>query len=514
MKDKRSTKENKLFRRSIIVELIQSVFIFALTLVLLQIIAELINQAVFADTRKTVLLSGVTIIILICSLPFIYGMNKWAEKIRYTTIQRYRDSLYPHIITGALLVSSEGDLSVKLNRDVDTITSYMFTILPGSISAVIILLIVSVMSFLMNPLISILFVGISLLQIIPTLFYEKWARKVYNEVHMDEEAYKSWMVEGFRGMQTLKVYRREGWFIKHFSSLNRKVFLSGIRAEKIGTWETVIQEIIGAFITYGNYLVVGSFAFMGKIELQNIPLLILLGEYVFSSVSSLYEMRVAHFEYREAFERLIFTEKEPTHTNAPDALIEARHIRKNFGDKIVLNDVSLQVSQFSRFLFVGDNGSGKSTLFNILSSYSSADDGTVSQKKDLRLPYVAQEDAELPFGVMEVADALIKQTTMQREAFLMNIAGFGLEKDILDQPIANLSEGERKKVFLSFALAEDTDLMILDEPTNHLDLDGADYLLRFLRQYRGALLVSSHDDRIQELEWDHVYSLCGCRINA
>ena len=115
---------------------------------------------------------------------------------------------------------------------------------------------------------------------------------------------------------------------------------------------------------------------------------------------------------------------------------------------------------------------------------------------------------------MEVADALIKQTTMQREAFLMNIAGFGLEKDILDQPIANLSEGERKKVFLSFALAEDTDLMILDEPTNHLDLDGADYLLRFLRQYRGALLVSSHDDRIQELEWDHVYSLCGCRINA
>ena len=256
MKDKRSTKENKLFRRSIIVELIQSVFIFALTLVLSQIIAELINQAVFADTRKTVLLSGVTIIILICSLPFIYGMNKWAEKIRYTTIQRYRDSLYPHIITGALLVSSEGDLSVKLNRDVDTITSYMFTILPGSISAVIILLIVSVMSFLMNPLISILFVGISLLQIIPTLFYEKWARKVYNEVHMDEEAYKSWMVEGFRGMQTLKVYRREGWFIKHFSSLNRKVFLSGIRAEKIGTWETVIQEIIGAFITYGNYLVV------------------------------------------------------------------------------------------------------------------------------------------------------------------------------------------------------------------------------------------------------------------
>ena len=68
MKDKRSTKENKLFRRSIIVELIQSVFIFALTLVLSQIIAELINQAVLADTRKTVLLSGVTIIILICDL--------------------------------------------------------------------------------------------------------------------------------------------------------------------------------------------------------------------------------------------------------------------------------------------------------------------------------------------------------------------------------------------------------------------------------------------------------------
>lgn len=513
MKASHSQKGKSLFGHSIVIELIRSAFVFLLTLALSYIIAELINQAVLADTQRTLLLAGITIIALAVSLPLLYVLNKTVEKIRYNTVQQYRDSLYPHFITGALPVLSEGDLSVKLNRDVDTITSYLFTVLPGSISAVIILLIVSVMTFLINPLIAILFVGISLLQLIPTLFYEKWARKAYKAVHTDEEAYKSWLVEGYRGLQTLKAYGQEAWFIKRFSVLNRRAFLSGIRAERVGTWETVIQEFIGVFITYGNYLIVGSFAFMGKIELQIIPILILLGEYIFSSVSGLYELRVTGFEYKEASERLMPTQKGRSYTNSPDIILEARHIQKIYDGKTVINDVSLQVNRSSRFLFVGDNGSGKSTLFNILSSCSFADEGTVLQKRDLSLSYVAQEDAAPPFTVTEIADAVIKQERISKEEFLQNVNGFGLEKGILDRSIANLSEGERKKVFLCFALAKHTELLILDEPTNHLDVDGVDYLLSFLRQYHGALLISSHDSRIKKLKWERVYRIDGGQLN-
>ena len=502
-----SIEKKSLFKRSIVAELLRSAYVFLLTLALSYIIAELINQAVLADTKRTFLLAGITIIVLVVSLPVLYGLNKAVEKIRYNTVQQYRDSLYPHFITGALPVVSEGDLSVKLNRDVDTITNYLFTVLPGTISAVIILLIVSLMTFLIDPLIAILFVGISLLQIVPTLFYEKWARKAYKAVHTDEEAYKSWLVEGYRGLQTLKAYGQEVWFIKRFSVLNRRVFLSGIRAERVGTWETVIQEFIGVFITYGNYLIVGSLAFIGKIELQVIPILILLGEYIFSSVSSLYKLRVTGFEYKEAFERLMPTKKERIHTNSQDILLEARHILKTFDGKTVINDVSLQVTPSSRFLFVGDNGSGKSTLFNILCSYSFADKGTVLQKKGLSLSYVAQEDASLPFIVTEIADALIKQEIICKEIFLKNVNGFGLGKEILGQSIADLSEGERKKVFLCFALAKHAELLFLDEPTNHLDGDGVDYLLSFLRQCHGALLISSHDSRIKELKWERVYCI-------
>lgn len=514
MKSNHILKENCLFRRPIIAELVRSVFVFLVTLALSQLIAELINKAVLADTSAAFMLSGITMAVLLCSLPFIFAMNKRVQKERYDTTQQYRDSLYSNIITGALPVSSEGDLSVKLGRDVNTVTDYLFTVLPDSISAIIILFAVSVICFLIDPLIAVIFIGISLLQIVPTLFYENWARKAYKEVHEDEETYKSWLVEGFRGMQTLKAYGKESWFIRRFSLLNRQVLLSGIRAERVVTWETVIQETIGIFITYGNYLIVGSFAFIGKIELQDIPILIILGEYIFSSVSSLYEMRVARFEYKEASERLIFAEKERSYTDAPDIIAQMQHVSKSFDGKAVLKDVSLQIKRSSHFLFLGDNGSGKSTLFNILGYYYSADKGIVLQKKGLRLTYVAQEDAALPFTVTEMADALIRQGIINKEAFLSNVAGFGLEKEALGQPIASLSEGQRKKVFLCFALAKDTELLILDEPTNHLDLAGVDYLLSVLRRYDGALLLSGHDSRIHELKWDRVYSLCGGQIDA
>ena len=506
--------EKNLFAPSIVAELIRDLFVFLLTIGIARIFSELINQAVSADIEKTFLLAGITVVILIISFPALFFINKWVEKKQYTTKQQYRESLYPHIITGGLPIATEGELAVKLNRDVDMVTSYLFTTLPRGISAVFVLIAVFVMACLYNPLIAMLFVAISLLQIIPTLFYENWARKAYKEVRADEEAYKSWLVEGFKGLQTIKAYERESWFVKRFSFLNRQVFLSGIKAEKVSTWETVIKETIGVFITYGNYLIVGIFAFMQKIDFQAIPLLIVFGEYIFSSVASLYEMRVTHIEYKEAYERLIIEEKEHSFTDNENTLLEARHIVKTFEEKKVLEDVSLSVDKSTRSLFMGDNGSGKTTLFSILSSFSFADEGVVLRKRDLRMSYVSQEEATLPCTVMEVSKALIRQGTIGESGFLEHLNGFGLGTEILEHAFTELSEGQKKKVFLSFALARDAELLILDEPTNHLDLDSIDYLLKLLIGFQGALMVSSHDSRIKNMEWDRVYTVNGGKVYA
>ena len=508
------TKDRKLFMSSIVAELIRNLFVFLFTIGIARIFSELINQAVGADIKKTLWLAGITVIILAISFPVIYIINKWVEKKQYITKQQYRESLYPHIIKGGLPVATEGELAVKLNRDVDMVTSYLFTKLPGGISSILVLLVVFGMTFFRNPLIAILFVAISLLQIIPTLFYENWARKAYKEVREDEEAYKSWLVEGFKGLQTIKTYGRESWFVNRFSLLNRQVFLSGIRAEKVNTWETVIKETIGVFITYGNYLIVGIFAFMGKIEFKTIPILIVFGEYIFSSVAELYEMRVTRIEYKEAYERLIIEEIEQSFINDDNTLLDVQHIVKTFEEKRVLEDVSLSVTKSMHSLFLGDNGSGKTTLFEILSSFTPADEGVILRKKDLRMSYVAQEEAKLPCTIREVATALIQQGTISERIFREHLKGFGLEAEIMEHLFTELSEGQKKKVFLSFALARDIELLVLDEPTNHLDHDSIDYLIGLLSDFRGALLVISHDSRIKDLKWDRVYTVNGGKVYA
>lgn len=194
----------------------------------------------------------------------------------------------------------------------------------------------------------------------------------------------------------------------------------------------------------------------------------------------------------ELIERLTLAKEKRADTTSPDILLEVRHITKSFEGKTVVQDVSLQVGRSSRVLFLGDNGSGKSTLFGMLSGYLSADEGDVLQKKDLHFAYVAQEDAAMPFTVTEMADALIRQKAMDKETFFAHARGFGLEEETFNQSIADLSEGQRKKLFLCFALARPTELLILDEPTNHLDVDGVSYLCSLLRPYQGALLTASH----------------------
>ena len=130
------------------------------------------------------------------------------------------------------------------------------------------------------------------------------------------------------------------------------------------------------------------------------------------------------------------------------------------------------------------------------------------------MSYVSQEEATLPCTVMEVSKALIRQGTIGESGFLEHLNGFGLGTEILEHAFTELSEGQKKKVFLSFALARDAELLILDEPTNHLDLDSIDYLLKLLIGFQGALMVSSHDSRIKNMEWDRVYTVNGGKVYA
>lgn len=83
----------------------------------------------------------------------------------------------------------------------------------------------------------------------------------------------------------------------------------------------------------------------------------------------------------------------------------------------------------------------------------------------------------------------------------------GLTHELLCKSLSEYSGGELKKFYLAVAFSKQSELLVLDEPTNHIDVAAVDFLIQLIRERSGALLVCSHDDRLEPLHWDRTYAM-------
>ena len=217
-------------------------------------------------------------------------------------------------------------------------------------------------------------------------------------------------------------------------------------------------------------------------------------------------------------------------------MLIVRDLRIDVGPRVLLEGASFSVQAGDKVGLVGRNGAGKTTLMRTLVGYRAPTDGTVTRSGNLG--YFSQEaalpDLEYPqmtalerilaareIGAMQrrIEDTRHKIERLDGEARDKAIARFarlqdefeakggfiaeaeatrtaanlGIGNDELHQPVATMSGGQRRRVELARILFAETDVMLLDEPTNHLDLDAKAWLMSYLNDYRGALLVVSHD---------------------
>ena len=168
-------------------------------------------------------------------------------------------------------------------------------------------------------------------------------------------------------------------------------------------------------------------------------------------------------------------------------LIDAQSLSASRPNRPLFADVSLTVSDGDRIGVVGLNGCGKSTLLRILSGDYSPDSGQVHKARNARIGILAQQPV-LPAGT--VRDAVGEE--WRGEAMLDRLGMSGM----LDSSTQELSGGQQKRVALAMLLVQEWDALILDEPTNHLDLDAIAYLEEWLANYRGGLILVTHDRHV------------------
>ncbi len=217
-------------------------------------------------------------------------------------------------------------------------------------------------------------------------------------------------------------------------------------------------------------------------------------------------------------------------------ILALQDVRKSFGTHEVLKHVSFTLQEQDRMGMVGVNGCGKSTLMKIIAGIESADAGSVNIQKGLRIGYLAQQGEldgteTVQRALESVFDPLVRMEEEMR-SLEHQIAEHGAEPETLrrlggrydaltreyerkrgyewrsraagvlkglklwesrEMETSRLSGGERTRLCLGRMLLEEPELLLLDEPTNHLDLKSIAWLEEYLKSYRGAVLVISHD---------------------
>jgi ATP-binding cassette subfamily F protein uup len=165
-----------------------------------------------------------------------------------------------------------------------------------------------------------------------------------------------------------------------------------------------------------------------------------------------------------------------------------------FGEKVIFDGLAFNIHEGDKICLVGKNGAGKSTLMNIITGDRDMDDGDRWVLHGTTIGYLKQEVNPKPGQTVRdfVFEQLTKDGTEELNAYKVDMVIAPLELKP-DDRMDMLSGGQIRRAALARALVEEPDILLLDEPTNHLDLDVIEWLEKYLRSYRGAILCVSHD---------------------
>ena len=241
-------------------------------------------------------------------------------------------------------------------------------------------------------------------------------------------------------------------------------------------------------------------------------------------------------------------------------ILSCNNLTKSFGVESILENISFTVNEGDKIGVIGVNGTGKTTLFKIISGIYGYDSGEIYTSKDCEIGYLEQNtnfysDNTIFTEVLEVFSDLIKMEEDLRkmeceisdkssetnspdlQKLMYNyshklelfqnsngygykseakgvLKGLGFNDDELEKPIKILSGGEKTRVLLAKLLLKKPTLLLLDEPTNHLDSDALEWLELFLKQYKGTVILISHDRYFLDQSVNRIFEIHNKKLKA
>ncbi|MFZ4414456.1 MAG: ABC-F family ATP-binding cassette domain-containing protein [Bacteroidales bacterium] len=191
-------------------------------------------------------------------------------------------------------------------------------------------------------------------------------------------------------------------------------------------------------------------------------------------------------------------------------ILEMYNVSKAYGDKVVLNDFTYTFKKGERIGVVGKNGIGKTTFLNMIIEKVMQDSGRIVKGQTISFGYYSQEglenyeDKRVIEIVREIAEVVKLDGGKDLSASVF-LTYFGFSSTLQYNYYSNLSGGEKRRLFLLMVLMQNPNFLILDEPTNDLDIFTLMMLEEFLLQYKGCLLLVSHDRSFMDNLVDHIF---------
>ena len=471
------------------------------------LIAQAVSQATQGNAKK-VLFTAALLMGTVLVMEVITAAAKiWYETSAAKAVQNCRMILYRQFLSAGsakLFLSRQGESMERLHTDFEKVTQKNLAVYPALWTGILRMTVYLGFLGYQNRWIALALAGISLIQVIPPLIVKKYMQENYGDCREIEAELTDFALESCRGMAAIKLYQLSGWLMERMQDIHRRYTKIGNMSIYTGSAESAMKELFDYVLKYGTYGIAGAFVLFGTVSMETGIEAIALSVGLFQAVKMIFSV-IPDFAVTRTAQRNLesWFDTERKEWDMPqNSEICCKNVEFPWG-----KTERLDINGDSFTLIKGANGIGKSTLLEMITGLMIPEKGEITvggcsagSYADMTFPekicYLAQNDPVLECSANELYEMVLKEK--KQEAYV-SAKDFNLDERMLGARLAELSGGERKKVYLSLAFAINPQMLLLDEPTNSLDEKSIQVLYEKLRQRKKGILMITHEPRFDGL---------------